>query len=460
MTETAPHFRSAGARSTPAGRMSAFFPVPAPTRFVLAGAKVLASHLPKSMGPVDRDGFATVDMLVDEGRTADVAPEGAGEFGEAPHIALSGQIVLPLFVDAHTHLDKAHIWRRAPNPTGDFAGALEAVARDREANWSARDVAARMEFSLRSAYAHGAAAVRTHIDSIGKQTAISWPVFAALRERWRGRIELQGVPLFMIDFALDPAHMAGVEAALDAHGSNVLGAVTFMAPELSEGLDILFALAERKGWDLDFHVDETGDPAARSLRAIAETAIERRFAGRILVGHCCSLARQSADEQRRTIDIVARAGLSVVSLPMCNMFLQDRHGGVTPRWRGVTALHELRAAGVNVMIASDNVRDPFFAYGDFDMLEVWREGVRILHLDYPFADWASAVRANPARAMGLKLGDFQPGAPADMIIVEARDFTELFARPHADRLVLRAGKASPAQPPDFAEIDSLEGLGQ
>ena len=441
MTETAPHFRSAGARSTPAGRMSAFFPVPAPTRFVLARARVLASHLPKSTGPVDRDGFATVDMLVDEGRTADVAPEGAGEFGEAPHIALSGQIVLPLFVDAHTHLDKAHIWRRAPNPTGDFAGALEAVARDREANWSA-------------------ATVRTHIDSIGKQTAISWPVFAALRERWRGRIELQGVPLFMIDFALDPAHLAGVEAALDAHGSNVLGAVTFMAPELSEGLDILFALAERKGWDLDFHVDETGDPAARSLRAIAETAIERRFAGRILVGHCCSLARQSADEQRRTIDIVARAGLSVVSLPMCNMFLQDRHGGVTPRWRGVTALHELRAAGVNVMIASDNVRDPFFAYGDFDMLEVWREGVRILHLDYPFADWASAVRANPARAMGLKLGDFQPGAPADMIIVEARDFTELFARPHADRLVLRAGKASPAQPPDFAEIDSLEGLGQ
>ena len=42
-----------------------------------------------------------------------------------------------------------------------------------------------------------------------------------------------------------------------------------------------------------------------------------------------------------------------------------------------------------------------------------------------------------------------------MIVVEARDFTELFARPHADRLVLRAGKASPA-PPDYAEIDLLE----
>ena len=38
------------------------------------------------------------------------------------------------------------------------------------------------------------------------------------------------------------------------------------------------------------------------------------------------------------------------------------------------------------------------------MMEVWREGVRILHLDYPFADWAEAVSASPARAMGLDLG--------------------------------------------------------
>ncbi len=84
---------------------------------------------------------------------------------------------------------------------------------------------------------------------------------------------------------------------------------------------------------------------------------------------------------------------------MCNMFLQDRQAGRTPRWRGVTALHELSDAGVNVMIASDNVRDPFYAYGDLDMLEVWREAVRILHLDYPFARWAPApsARRRPKR---------------------------------------------------------------
>ena len=120
--------------------------------------------------------------------------------------------------------------------------------------------------------------------------------------------------------------MADVEAMLDLHGSGILGAATRMVPELREGLGIVFDLAERKGWALDFHVDESSDPAARSLKIIADMAIERGFHRPILVGHCCSLALQEDDERRRTIDAVARAGLSVVSLPMCNMFLQDRHG--------------------------------------------------------------------------------------------------------------------------------------
>jgi cytosine deaminase len=437
--------------------VSAPFSLAGTSRFVLAGARILASHLLPHTAPEDREGFVLTDVLVGEGRIAEVLPAGVSQFDSAPRASLAGRIVLPLFVDAHTHLDKAHIWPRAPNPSGDFEGAIRAVAEDRAVRWSASDVARRMEFCLRTAYAHGTAAIRTHIDSIGPQTRISWPVVAEARERWRGRVDLQAAPLFMIEFALDGAHMAEVEAMLDVHGSGILGAVTTMVPRLREGLEVLFALAERKGWDLDFHVDESADPAARSLRVIAEAAIERRFPGRILVGHCCSLSLQGEDEQQRTIEAVAKAGVSVVSLPMCNMFLQDRRHGRTPRWRGVTAVHELKHAGVNVMIASDNVRDPFYAYGDLDMLEVWREGVRILHLDYAFADWASVVREAPAAAMGLDVSGIRSGASADLILTGARNFTELFARPHADRTVLRGG-APLEPPPDYAEIDAPEGL--
>lgn len=438
--------------------MTAPFALPGARRYALKAARVLGRWLPKPVPPLDFDGFVIVDILIDGSAVAKITPAGAVDFGDAPEAAMAGRIALPLFVDVHTHLDKGHIWRRKRNPVGDFKSALAAAIEDRSANWTAADVAARMEFSLRCAYAHGTAAIRTHIDSVGAQTRISWPVFAEARERWRGRIELQASPLFSIEFASDASHMAEVEAMLDAHGTGVLGAVTYMGPALREGLDVLFSLAERKGWELDFHVDETADPAARSLKAIAEMAIERRFSGRILAGHCCSLALQDDGERRHTIDAVARAGLSVVSLPMCNMFLQDREIGRTPRWRGVTALHELRQAGVNVMIASDNTRDPFYPFGDLDMMEVWREGVRILHLDTPLADWSDAVNSSPARAMGLDGGRLRPGGPADMILTHARDFTELLARPQSDRIVVRGGEASNARPPDYAELDGLEGL--
>ncbi len=280
-------------------------------------------------------------------------------------------------------------------------GALQNVLADREANWSAQDVRARMEFALKCALVHGTRAVRTHIDSVGPQIGVSWPVFAEVREAWAGRIELQASPLYGIDHALNPEHISAVTGAIKAHGSNILGAVTYMGPSLRPGLEVLFRTAMDHGFDLDFHVDETNDPAALSLEAIADIALEMRFPGKILVGHCCSLALQTPQAEARVIGKVAEAGIAVVSLPMCNMYLQDRMPGRTPRWRGVTLLHELKAAGVEVMVASDNTRDPFYAYGDLDGIEVLREGTRILQLDHAGPDWWRVMTTAPASVMRL-----------------------------------------------------------
>ena len=72
-----------------------------------------------------------------------------------------------------------------------------------------------------------------------------------------------------------------------------------------------------------------------------------------------SLAYQPPEELARTLDVVRRARVTVVSLPLVNQWTQDRDHSArrTPRWRGVTLLHELRAAGVPTAIASDNTRD-------------------------------------------------------------------------------------------------------
>ncbi|MGO4123784.1 cytosine deaminase [Inquilinus sp. YAF38] len=432
-----------------------FATLPEARRYRLTNATVPACLAEGADLQPDRDGLALADLTIDGGILTTIRSAGSPEPDNLPALDLDRGMVWPAFVEAHTHLDKGHIWPRAPNPDGSFDGALFTVRADSAANWSEQDVRTRMAFSLRCAFAHGTRLIRSHIDSSPPQHRISWPVFAELRVEWAGRIELQGSALVGIDRVLEDPYFDDLSQTVRAHGG-ILGAVTYPVPGLETGIDRLFGHAIEHGLDLDFHADETGDPAVRTLALIAEAAIRHRFRGRVLVGHCCSLARQPEDVIDRTLDLVAEAGLAVVSLPMCNMYLQDRRAGATPRWRGVTLLHEMKARGIPVMVSSDNTRDPFYAYGDLDALEVYAQATRILHLDHPVGDWPRAVTATPAEVLGRpEFGRLEAGGGADLVLLRARSWTELLSRPQADRIVVRNGRAVDTTPPDYRELDTL-----
>ena len=83
------------------------------------------------------------------------------------------------------------------------------------------------------------------------------------------------------------------------------------------------------------------------------------------------------------------------------MYLQDRLPGRSPRWRGVPPVAELTAAGVPVAVAGDNCRDAFYAYGDHDLFDTFRQAVRILQLDNPVGDAPARVTTMPAEIMRL-----------------------------------------------------------
>ena len=390
--------------------------------------------------------LAPLDLTIEGGR---IVP---GETGE--RVDMKGATVFPAFIDLHTHLDKSQIWPRAPNPDGTSDSARQAVAADRTVRWSATDVRRRMEFALRSAFAHGTRAIRTHLDSFPPQHAISFGVFRELRAAWAGRIDLQAVNLCSVDVLGDAAAFRAIVDEVAA-SDGVLGCIVMPHRELRPRLIGLLDEAARRGMAVDLHVDETGDPSVANLRDIAECVLETRFDGAVTVGHCCSLAVQEEAEALATLDVVARAGLSVVSLPMCNLYLQGRGTARTPRWRGITLVHEMKERGISVSFASDNTRDPFYAYGDLDMLEVMREATRIGHLDHADSDWTHAFTTNPARAAGFTAPSLDAGAPADLVICRARTWTELFARPQSDRIVLRAGRPIDRTLPDYAELDDL-----
>ena len=436
-------------------------PVPTSTSFHLINARVPVDLAPALADFAESDGLASCEITVEDGRLTYVGaalqrPKAEG----LERLDMRHGIVLPRFVDIHTHLDKGHISGRAPNPDGTSLGARNAVIADREANWTAQDVATRMNFSLRCAFAHGTGAVRTHIDSLGKQAAISWPVFNEARSAWTGRVALQGVALFPGEMAADDEAQFKSLVEIVARYDGLLGGNTYFSTgpdeRLQRALDRMFAAAKAYGLNLDFHVDESDSLDALSLEEIAKTALRTRFKGQITVGHCCSLALVADADRRRIIDRVGEAGIAVVSLPMCNMYLQDRHAGRTPRWRGVTPLLELDQTGVTALVASDNTRDPFYAYGDLDMIEVFREATRILHLDHSARRWTRLFGATAADIMGLPdHGRMRIGGPADLVLLGARTLSELVSRPQSDRVVLVSGAPVSAVLPDYRELDNL-----
>jgi cytosine deaminase len=376
----------------------------------------------------------------------------AGAHGEA--VDLDGAVVFPGFVDAHVHLDKAHTWDRAPNRSGRFAEALEVLGADK-ANWTGPDLLRRAGFALHSAWEHGTRVVRTHVDTWLPWGETNHAAMQELRGAWRGRILLQTVPLTGIANYTGPEGDKVADLAMK-YGACALGGWSPLTPELPRQLDRLLAIARDRGLGLDLHVDESGDPAQEVLRALAEAVIRAGFGNPVVCGHCCSLSVQAPERQRATIALVREAGIRVISLPLCNLYLQDRRGDAfprTPQWRGLTLIHDLLDAGVPVACASDNVRDAFNAFGDFDAAEVYIQSVRLAHLDSRLGDSVRVVTTAAADIVGRPdMGRVAVGAPAHLVVFPARSFSEFLSRPGSRRRLVDGENIREARPPAYEEL--------
>ena len=163
--------------------------------------------------------------------------------------------------------------------------------------------------------------------------------------------------------------------------------------ETEAHLDALFAYAHAHGVQVDLHIDETNDPQCCCLQPLVHCLRKARANGYtkpVLLGHLTALSLQTPAVQREVVaGLAALRPLTVIVHPATNLGLQDRRGSMpphcveidadtprTPQWRGLTLVQELAAAGVCVAAASDNVRDWWHPYGDYDGVEVWRNARR------------------------------------------------------------------------------------
>ena len=444
-------------------RSGSFVALPDAQAFSIRGARV-PGRLLRDIPPgavADAEGSVLIDFRVEKGRLTAIAAAGQAVAGGLPCLELGGRQLWPTLVDLHTHIDKSQVIGRMGRLGASFASAREAIVKDRQRYWSHEDIRARMEFSVRCAYVNGTAALRSHIDSYEGQAELSWSVFAEVRAAWQGRVVLQATSSVPIDvYATDYGRRLADLAAATEGG--LLGGVLRRSTDhnyghmdnIAELLDAQFTLAKVRGLAVDLHVDETLIAADSHLDEVARAVMRHGLEGRVVCGHLCSLAAQPDDKIAASLALCAEAGIGVVSLPTSNLYMHDRTPGRTPRLRGVTLAQEMLTRNIPFAIASDNVRDAFIPFGDYDLFDLFRQSIGVYHLDHCLGEAVSMVGPAPARMMGVEpIGSLCVGGPANLIIFNARSINELVCRPQADRVVVNAGRPVTDALPAYADLD-------
>src|SRR4051812_24148368 len=86
--------------------------IPATSQYALAMLRAPAQLVEASGLPVDAEGLASFDLVLRNGRIESIAPPGS----VSGALSAGNRIVLPCFVDVHTHLDMGHMVDDWPNP--------------------------------------------------------------------------------------------------------------------------------------------------------------------------------------------------------------------------------------------------------------------------------------------------------------------------------------------------------
>jgi cytosine/creatinine deaminase len=190
-------------------------------------------------------------------------------------------------------------------------------------------------------------------------------------------------------------------------------------------VDMVFELAQQHGLDIDFHADfadDASDPRFLAAAYIARKTIETGYHGRVTLGHVTSLGALGLDEAAEVMDLMAEAGLHIVTLPATDLYLGGRKEVTLNRRRTLTPVQALRQAGVNVAFGSNNIRNAFTPFGSADPLQMGLLLAHAAQLGSP-DDQAYVLdmcTRNAARAMGLE-NDYgiAVGRQADLLIVDA-----------------------------------------
>lgn len=374
------------------------------------------------------------DIIFSQGLIASLTPSASSQTGLWD---MQGALALPPLVEPHAHLDKTFTLQRSRPTAPGLLAAIDALHQDRQ-HWTPQDIHRRAAKGLAWAAAHGVGHLRTHIDWFTTTPPVAWLEMEHLQQPGMTLERVALAPLGLFAAAEDADAIA--QAVAQSGKGSLLGGFIHSSNWDPIAMGNLLHSAARWRLDLDLHIDEELSPLSHGLAWLADYLSQHDFPGQLCLSHGCALASGSEQQAKRVLSILAQHRVTLISLPMTNLLLQDAVVGRTPRQRGITLVKEAQAAGIPLLIGCDNVQDAFCPAGSYDPLDTLACMLFTAQLDNVF-DQHSALVCNLAALTGAPAAHapFAAGSPASLVIFPGSDSVTWPLNSSA-RLVINRGR--------------------
>ncbi|MGN8874621.1 amidohydrolase family protein [Pseudoflavonifractor sp. HCP28S3_F10] len=375
-----------------------------------------------------------LDIAVRDGKIVQIGPDLP--MTAPTELRADNKLVVPGLVESHTHLDKSFTAVDEDTPTlqeayGIFARYLAKIPPE----GMVEDIKARSRRVLDWELASGASAVKSHVLVCPQWGMGSLQAINELKEEYRGRLDLYNITQWT------PEYDREFRAAAKAGEIDFIAGYPLFTDDPMGNIDQVFALAEEYGLPLDLHIDERDEPDISCFLSVIEHTRRYHMEGRVTCGHVTALCAVEDEPAHRAICEAVEAGINIITLPSCNMFLMGRKDR-QPIRRGVTRVDEFLKAGANVAVASDNVRDPYRPFGNGDLLEEALFAAQVLQ--YGTADQLDEVMrmitTRPARNTMIPDYGLAQGCRADLVILDAPTAKEAIISQSERLYVLKGGR--------------------
>ena len=375
-----------------------------------------------------------LDIAVRDGKIVQIGPDLP--MTAPTELRADNKLVVPGLVESHTHLDKSFTAVDEDTPNlqeayGIFARYLAKIPPE----GMVEDIKVRSRRVLDWELAAGASAVKSHVLVCPQWGMGSLQAINELKEEYRGRLDLYNITQWT------PEYDREFRAAAKAGEIDFIAGYPLFTDDPMGNIDQVFALAEEYGLPLDLHIDERDEPDISCFLSVIEHTRRYHMEGRVTCGHVTALCAVEDEPAHRAICEAVEAGINIITLPSCNMFLMGRKDR-QPIRRGVTRVDEFLKAGANVAVASDNVRDPYRPFGNGDLLEEALFAAQVLQ--YGTADQLDEVMrmmtTRPARNTMIPDYGLAQGCRADLVILDAPTAKEAIISQSERLYVLKGGR--------------------